>query len=56
MAFLDVKGGYDTVRRQFLWERLRAIVPKMYYKLIVDLFECNSLKILRDNQLSNEFS
>ena len=56
VAFLDVKGAYDTVRREFLWERLRAIVPELYYKLIVDLFESNSLRTLRDNQLSNEFS
>lgn len=45
-AFLDIKGAYDTVNRDILWQRCRSLgIEGGVYNLLRSLFNCASVMV-----------
>ena len=52
-AFLDIKGAYDTVNRDILWQRCRRLgIKGGVYNLLRSLFNCASVMVRIGGQVS----
>lgn len=56
LTFLDIKSAYDTVDRNYIWQRLEHTTSMAFICLLRNLLHNVQIEVLRNNATSTRFS